>query len=228
MDELFNNLVQPIAESDSLEIEGLIQEIERAKGQSESLCPDAWNLGLQRLSPYRLRSSGSLKRGQLKGWIKANSYTAQQVMQERRPTPKDIAHINSLILAAPEVSIRTTDIYIGPRKACSAEKLPELLAYFYDHILPCANGNHPLIDAALIRYWLVSLHPFKDGNGRTSVMLCDWLLLNKGYLPLSFKQQIEAVIGTFEDYRVNATPGRAVTKTLKSVLHSYQIINQEE
>lgn len=224
MDELFQNLIQPISEEDHLEINRLIQEIEKAKGQSDLLCPEEWNAGLQRLSPYRLRSSGSLKRGELEGWIAANSFVANQGLQEKSPTPDDIVHINSLMMKDPEVSIRTVDIYIGPRKACSADKLPQLLTYFYSNVLPTNNNYHPLIAAALTRYWLVSLHPFKDGNGRTSVMVCDWLLLNNGYLPLSFERQIDAVIGTFEDYRANATPGNAVLKTLQSVLHSYKII----
>lgn len=218
-------LTSNFLESETQAIESLILEIENLKIQSESLSPEEWQNGLQRLSPYRLRSSGSLKSGKLQGWVKANSYVSQKVLQEKKPTRDDILNINALMRETPEeASIRTTDIFIGPHKACAPEQLPFFLAYFYENILPTEKHPHPLLAAALCRYWLVSLHPFKDGNGRTSVMICDWLLLSSNYLPLSLERQLDALIATFQDGRTHATPAQAVIKSLKSALHSYQVV----
>lgn len=221
---LFQNLTLKFSESETSAIESLIQEIERLKGLCESLSPQDWQIGLQRLSPYRLRSSGSLKSGNLQGWMTANSYVSQKVLNEILPTAEDVLHINSLMTENPKASIRSVDIFIGPHKACAPEQLPAFLTYFYENILPSHKHSHPLIAAALTRYWLVSLHPFEDGNGRTSVMICDWLLLNNNYLPLSFQRQLDAVIATLQNARASATPGMAVIKSLKSVLHSYQVV----
>lgn len=222
--ELFQNLNSKFSESETSLIESLIQEIELHRGVSESLSPQEWQEGLHRLSPYRLRSSGSLKSGRLKGWVAANSYVSQKVVEggTPTPTPADIFHINSLMTENPQATVRSVDIFIGSHKACAPAHLSKFLSYFYENILPANEQTHPLISAALTRYWLVSLHPFEDGNGRTSVMICDWLLLSKNYLPLSFERQLDAVIATFQNGRTTATPGQAVIKSLKSVLHSYQ------
>lgn len=221
---LLQNLLTKPSESETLIIESLIQDIEGLRIQSEALSAQDWEQGLKVLSPYRLRSSGTLKSGDVQGWILANSYVSQKLMEEKKPQPEDILTVNSLVTGTNQNAIRTADIFIGPQKACSPDELPGFLKYFYDNILPLERHPHPLIAAGLIRYWLVSLHPFNDGNGRTSVMLCDWILLNANYLPLSFERQLDAVIGTFQNGRSSATAGQAIIKNLKSVLLSYEII----
>ncbi|MGZ3801431.1 MAG: Fic family protein [Bdellovibrio sp.] len=221
---LFETLTSNPAESESLTINSLIQDIERLRAQSEGLSSEEWEQGLKILSPYRLRSSGTLKSGDVQGWITANSYVSQKLIEEKTLQPEDIFAINSYITGSEKVSLRTTDIFIGPQKACLPNELPELLKYFYDNILPLEKHAHPLIAASLIRYWLVSLHPFNDGNGRTSVMICDWILLAANYLPLTFERQTDAVIGTFHNGRSSATVGQAIIKNLKSVLLSYKIV----
>lgn len=40
---------------------------------------------------------------------------------------------------------------------------------------------HPVIKACILHFWLVYLHPFVDGNGRTARALFYWYLLKKNY-----------------------------------------------
>ena len=49
--------------------------------------------------------------------------------------------------------------------------------------------HHPIIRAALLHGELVKIHPFVDGNGRTSRLLMNLDLMNNGYVPLIIKKE---------------------------------------
>lgn len=48
---------------------------------------------------------------------------------------------------------------------------------------------HPIIRAALLHGELVKIHPFVDGNGRTSRLLMNLDLMSNGYVPLIIKKE---------------------------------------
>ena len=48
---------------------------------------------------------------------------------------------------------------------------------------------HPIIKAALLHGELVKIHPFVDGNGRTSRLVMNLSLMNSGYLPVIIKKE---------------------------------------
>ena len=48
---------------------------------------------------------------------------------------------------------------------------------------------HPIIKAALLHGELVKIHPFIDGNGRTSRLVMNLSLMNSGYLPVIVKKE---------------------------------------
>lgn len=48
---------------------------------------------------------------------------------------------------------------------------------------------HPIIRAALLHGELVKIHPFIDGNGRTSRLVMNLSLMNSGYLPVIIKKE---------------------------------------
>ncbi len=48
---------------------------------------------------------------------------------------------------------------------------------------------HPIIRAALLHGELVKIHPFVDGNGRTSRLVMNLSLMNSGYLPVIVKKE---------------------------------------
>lgn len=45
------------------------------------------------------------------------------------------------------------------------------------------NKNHPVIRAAQGHYDFVTIHPFIDGNGRTTRLLMNLILMQNGYPP---------------------------------------------
>ena len=48
---------------------------------------------------------------------------------------------------------------------------------------------HPIIQAALVHGELVKIHPFVDGNGRTSRLIMNLDLMNHGYNPVIIKKE---------------------------------------
>ena len=67
-------------------------------------------------------------------------------------------------------------------------KLPELMEKL---ILNYETWNkyHPIIQAALLHGELVKIHPFVDGNGRTSRLITNLDLMNHGYNPVIIKKE---------------------------------------
>ena len=67
-------------------------------------------------------------------------------------------------------------------------KVPELMEKL---VLSYENWNefHPIIQAALLHGELVKIHPFVDGNGRTSRLLMNLDLMNHGYNPVIIKKE---------------------------------------
>lgn len=51
------------------------------------------------------------------------------------------------------------------------------------------NKYHPIIQAALLHGELVKIHPFIDGNGRTSRLIMNLDLMNHGYNPVIIKKE---------------------------------------
>lgn len=69
-------------------------------------------------------------------------------------------------------------------------KVPELM----EKLILTYNYNtwseyHPIIQAALLHGELVKIHPFVDGNGRTSRLLMNLDLMNSGYNPVIIKKE---------------------------------------
>jgi Fic family protein len=50
------------------------------------------------------------------------------------------------------------------------------------------NKYHPIIKAALLHGEFVKIHPFIDGNGRTSRLLMNYVLMMNGYQPVIIKK----------------------------------------
>lgn len=209
---------------ESQKISAAMLALEELRQKADTLSFEQWQEGMVRLAPYRLKSSGTLKRGHVESWQRANTYVAEKIQAGAKPTWDDLLKINALLQGQDAVTIREEAIYIGPREAFPVAQLSAAVGVFTSEILNISNHENHFIAAALCQYWLVSLHPFTDANGRTAVLLADWILGLHGCLPLSFSTKLDAVIAVLSDERESATPAGAILKLLNNIQHSYRLV----
>lgn len=67
-------------------------------------------------------------------------------------------------------------------------KVPELMEEFVSWLVG-DNSDHIVKIGADAHYKLVSIHPFPDGNGRTSRLLMNLLLMQEGYPPAIIRKE---------------------------------------
>ena len=85
--------------------------------------------------------------------------------------------------------VRTTQVYVSDYIPPSAQEMDKLLAEFIEWLNSdeAINNMHPVEFAALAHYKLVSIHPFYDGNGRTSRLVMNLVLMQADYPPIVIK-----------------------------------------
>ncbi len=104
---------------------------------------------------------------------------------------KDILHLHALFYCGidseyagryrtGQVFITGTD-YVPP----SAEEVTGRMTALIDNLNRKKDTLHPVVLATDAHRRLVDIHPFKDGNGRTSRLLMNLVLINKGYCIIS-------------------------------------------
>lgn len=67
--------------------------------------------------------------------------------------------------------------YIGPQ----GKMVPDLVKDLLDWLKQDGAKLHPVLTAGLLHYEFVSIHPFSDGNGRTTRLLAQMYLWQKAY-----------------------------------------------
>ena len=128
---------------------------------------------------------------EVKNYKKSLDYIEKRALTRHPITLPDILAIHKIImdglLPAEKIgSFRRGDIYIadqndtvlytGPRADVLSVELEELLKW-----LENAVAIHPVIAAAILHYQFVSIHPFSDGNGRTTRVLTSLYLGLRDY-----------------------------------------------
>lgn len=74
-------------------------------------------------------------------------------------------------------------------------QLPELMSEFVGWLVAEGTNLHPVIAATEAHYRFVSIHPFRDGNGRTGRLLMNLLLMRAGSsIAIIANQQRQAYI----------------------------------
>lgn len=112
----------------------------------------------------------------------------QKIIGFRKPTPPGV-------LFAVYDSVNKMLEYIPP-EACDVELLIHELVNWYND-----NNNLPVaIKAAIVHYQFVTIHPFEDGNGRTSRALSTYILMKEGYDFKGFNSMEEYYANDLDGY----------------------------
>ncbi|KAF7270206.1 FIC domain protein adenylyltransferase [Rhynchophorus ferrugineus] len=88
---------------------------------------------------------------------------------------------------------RNEKVFVGSHVPPPHNEIPMLMETYVDWLnSEEAHSMHPVRYAALAHYKLVDIHPFVDGNGRTSRLIMNLILLKAGYPPVMIlKEQRE-------------------------------------
>ncbi|MBM3920291.1 MAG: helix-turn-helix domain-containing protein [Sphingomonadales bacterium] len=126
-----------------------------------------------------------------------NHYEAIALIQEfvsvKKPlTERFVLDIHALVLRGidKENAGRYRDVqvriggstHIPPNAMVVPQKMEELFEWYYKN-----QHMHPVLLSAEMHERLVSIHPFIDGNGRTSRLLMNLILLQHGYVIANLK-----------------------------------------
>lgn len=85
---------------------------------------------------------------------------------------------------------RQTQVYVGDYIPPHPSHIDVLMDRFLHWLNdPETLMMHPVRLAALAHYKLVYIHPFTDGNGRTSRLLMNWILMQFGFPPVIIRKQ---------------------------------------
>lgn len=107
---------------------------------------------------------------------------------------RDILNIHKRVMGYVDPSeagrFRTTQVYVGGHTPPAPEALPDSI----NGLIQWLNSEealalHAIHYAAIAHYKLVYIHPFTDGNGRTSRLLMNWILMQAGFPPVIIRKQ---------------------------------------
>ena len=103
-------------------------------------------------------------------------------------TVETILHVHALVLHDVHETagqFRQTQVFIRGSEHLPppAPQVPEFMAQWVRWQEREGIAYHPVIRAALAHHGFVAVHPFLDGNGRTSRLLLNLQLLRDGYAP---------------------------------------------
>ncbi len=86
--------------------------------------------------------------------------------------------------------LRRTQVFVGDHVPPQPGHIELLMRRFVEWLNSPHNAElHPVDFAALAHYKLVYIHPFVDGNGRTSRLLMNLILMKSGFPPVIIRKQ---------------------------------------
>ena len=134
-----------------------------------------------------------MEHNEVLGLDAALSYVNSTLVQRiGRITKQDILEIHKRVLGFVDPveagKYRNTQVFVGDFTPPAADEIEDLMADFILWLNSDEALNlHPIEYAALAHYNLVIIHPFYDGNGRTSRLLMNLILMQAGYPPIIIK-----------------------------------------
>lgn len=128
------------------------------------------------------------------GMDSAMKYINASLVKTDFITLNDILEIHKRVLGHVDPieggMFRRTQVYVGNHIPPKPEKLNVLMQELMEWLNSEYTAHlHPVKQAAIAHYKLVHIHPFTDGNGRTSRLLMNTILMKYGYPPIVIQKQ---------------------------------------
>lgn len=203
-----------------------LSEIEKKRRMAQSsqisISPDL----LSRLNQSRASISRSLLRcpQAIKKWHDGNTLIHDWLLQDKSFTLEDLIHLNAVLSSTEKPLFRDCNIYTFGVKHVEVCEIKIIMQEFLKYLNSQIQNNNALYAAFICRYWILSIHPFADANGRSSQLLADYFLLKHGYPSQAFMSTVEALIIGHPVYRPYMNPHRAFKRFTQTVLNAYEIL----
>ena len=114
---------------------------------------------------------------------KDNRLTLMDIRDMHRLILKEIDNVNAGVIRSENVEISGAS-HRPPDYLKVSEDLEKLMIMYKSW-----NNLHPIIKAGLLHGEFVKIHPFIDGNGRTSRLLMNFEVMKEGFPPIIIKKE---------------------------------------
>lgn len=174
----------------------------------------------QALAVARLQASTTLLKEsyspgpEMLRWNEANAFIFTVISEGRILDGDLIREIHQKLSS--QSGLREKFVQGGNSSYPPAEDLPELWEIFCERQ---QTPNSPILNAAEVYQWLVTLHFFEDANGRLARLCADFVLLSSGLLPLSFPTDVAGFVSALAEPTFYTTDD-AVVRICEGIEHS--------
>lgn len=125
--------------------------------------------------------------GFIKSLVEKNAViTERLILQIHQLVLRGVDSANAGVYRNVQVMI-TGSSWLPPAPYLVSKKMEEMMEWYQEN----ETTLHPVVLAAEMHERLVSIHPFIDGNGRTSRLLMNLILLKHGYVIANIKGELE-------------------------------------
>ncbi|MDP4964262.1 MAG: Fic family protein [Salibacteraceae bacterium] len=134
----------------------------------------------------------------------AVDFVAEMISKDDLLTKRTLLELHSLVLKGIDRKYagkyRDFPVSIGGSRHLPPDHmmLDQLMQDYFMHYMRQRGSMHPVILAAEMHERLVTIHPFADGNGRTSRLVMNLILLSNGYTLASLKGDYESRMRYYE------------------------------
>lgn len=196
-------------------------------------------LDVERLAAARLDASNTLARGRdprdgsspYETWNLASRKVSEWIAGARTIDLAGVDELAGMMLGESDADgsrrprpLRTERCFNGSSEYVPPEHIEFLHDALEERLLARVGESHPIVEAALAARWVISVHPYRDANGRTSRLLADWILGAAGYLPATYASPVAAFMACrFEDADA-ADPRHAISRVARGVMRSIAVL----
>lgn len=157
-------------------------------------------------------------------WFEAREIVRQKIASGQHPTTKDLVQINKIVGSG----VRPIDYIPSFQTSSHWKDIPAELAKLDAWYEQKRKTLHPVALAALYGQKLLTIHPFDDGNGRTSRLAQEWILVLNHLPPPFYSNRTEGAIARSWNVKSDGSPIKAIRNTTSAVqraLNSFLRLN---
>lgn len=209
-----------------LEQKGLVAKIEQYRQSLLERASLVTAESLQHLTAMRASVSRSLQKSQdaIQRWNEAQALLYHWLTINREVDINALINLNTVLSGLYKPGWREVDIYTVLVKHVNVQEIEPLMQVFIEHLNTTLVNKGGLYAAFICRYWILSIHPFADANGRTSQLSADYLLLKHGYLPQAFSSSLEALMIGDPEKKSYMNPHRAFKRFAHTIFNAYELV----